>query len=170
MNEPKLSVKVLFVCMGNICRSPTGEGVFRHYVRRAGHESLIQIESAGTIGFHAGNPPDIRMTEAASRRGYRLESRARQVTREDIEDFDLIISMDHDNLMDLENLAGGRRPHIRMLGSYLGGQGGNDTAPPVPDPYYGGPAGFDEVLDMIESACPAILEHCLALMHEKQQQ
>ncbi|MEX2525011.1 MAG: low molecular weight protein-tyrosine-phosphatase [Gammaproteobacteria bacterium] len=168
MNESIQPIRVLFVCMGNICRSPTGEGVFRHYVMQAGHEPLIHIDSAGTIGFHAGNPPDIRMSEAASRRGYMLDSRARQVRAEDIEGFDLIISMDHDNLMDLHNLAGGSRPHIRMLGSYLDGQDSNETAPPVPDPYYGGPSGFDEVLDMIESACPAILEHCLELMREKQ--
>lgn len=167
MNETTQPVRVLFVCMGNICRSPTGEGVFRHFVREAGYESLILIDSAGTIGFHAGNPPDIRMTEAASRRGYTLESRARRVMRQDIDDFDLIISMDHDNLMELHNLAGGPQPHIRMLGSYLDGYDSNDTAPPVPDPYYGGPAGFDEVLDMIESASPAILQHCLDLMREK---
>jgi len=168
MNESTQPVRVLFVCMGNICRSPAGEGVFRHFVSQAGYESLIHIDSAGTIDFHAGNPPDTRMSEAASRRGYGLESRARQVTRRDIDDFDLIIAMDHDNLMHLENLAGGPRPHIRLLGDCLEGYGGNDTAVAVPDPYYGGPAGFDRVLDMIESACPAILDHCLDLIREKQ--
>lgn len=162
MNRTDHIASVLFVCMGNICRSPTGEAVFRHYVEQAGHADRIHIDSAGTIGYHVGHPPDPRMIEAAARRGYVLDSRARQVQRRDIDLFDLIVPMDHDNLLDVEALAGGPRPHIRMLGSFLNG-GDNERAEAVPDPYYGGAAGFDAVLDMIESACPGILEHCLAL-------
>jgi protein-tyrosine phosphatase len=161
------SVGVLFVCMGNICRSPTGEGVFKHYVRKAGHEDKIHIDSAGTISYHAGNPADSRMREAASRRGYSLDSIARPVKDRDIREFDLIVPMDHENLYDLERMAGGSRSHFRLLGSFLDGVTNNRQAPPVPDPYYGGQQGFEDVLNMIEAACPAMLEHCLNLLQKK---
>ena len=153
--------------MGNICRSPTGEGVFRRFVSEAGHDNVIHIDSAGTIGYHAGSPADPRMSEAAARRGYELDSRARQVKAEDINSFDLIVAMDHDNLMDLELLAGQPGSHIRLLGTFLDGVEDNRRARPVPDPYYGGQEGFDAVLDMIESACPALLEYCLQLHRAK---
>lgn len=161
------TVGVLFVCMGNICRSPTGEGVFRAHVRQAGMDRLIDIDSAGTIAYHAGNPADARMRTAAAARGYRLESVARQVQAAEIARWDLIVPMDHENLTELEALAGGPRPHIRLLGSFLPGRDGNAGAPPVPDPYYGGSAGFERVLDMIESACPGMLEHCRLLLGAK---
>jgi protein-tyrosine phosphatase len=167
MTETNSQVSILFVCMGNICRSPTGEGVFRHYVDQAGMTEVIHIDSAGTIGYHSGDPADPRMCEAAARRGYVLDSIARQVTRTDISVQDLIVAMDRTNLRDLERLAGGARSHIRMLGCFLGDGCTNDLARPVPDPYYGGTAGFDFVLDMIESACPSLLEHCLELHHNK---
>lgn len=167
MTDANSQVSVLFVCMGNICRSPTGEGVFRHFVNQAGMADVIRVDSAGTIGYHSGHPADPRMREAASRRGYVLDSIARQVTRTDISDQDLIVAMDRDNLRDLERLAGGARPHIRMLGSFLGDGCTNDLARPVPDPYYGGPASFDFVLDMIETACPPLLEYCLELHRGK---
>jgi protein-tyrosine phosphatase len=160
-------VKVLFVCMGNICRSPTGEGVFRHYVARSGYSSSIETGSAGIIDYHAGSLPDPRMRAAASRRGYTLNSIARQVTRADIGAHDLVIAMDRDNLAELESMANGTSNHIRMLGTFLDGAPGNDSAQSVPDPYYEGMAGFDAVLDMIEQACPAILAHCLELLHEQ---
>ena len=160
-------VRVLFVCMGNICRSPTGEGVFQYYVENAGYSDVIQVDSAGTIDYHAGNPADSRMREAASRRGYSLNSIARQVRPEDIDSFDLIVAMDLDNLMDLQELAKGPRENIRMLGTFLDGAGRNDMARPVPDPYYGGAQGFEEVLDMIEDACPGMLEHCLNILRTK---
>ena len=156
-------IKVLFVCMGNICRSPSGEGVFKHYVDEQGLNAQFQIDSAGTIGYHAGSPADERMTIAAERRGYQLLSIARQVKDADLDSFDLIVAMDADNLRDLEHLAGGPRDDIRLLGSFLPGVTGNDDAPSVPDPYYGGAAGFEQVLDMIEHACPGILEHSLGL-------
>ena len=162
----KNSASVLFVCMGNICRSPAGEGVFRHYVDNSGHKDRIFVDSAGTISYHAGNQADYRMREAASRRGYSLDSIARQVTQGDISEFDLIVPMDHDNLYDLERMAGGPRPHIRLLGSFLEGITDNHSAPPVPDPYYGGEQGFEKVLNMIEAACPSMLEYSLSLMNQ----
>ena len=133
----------------------------------AGHGEVIHVDSAGTLSYHAGNPADYRMREAAARRGYSLDSIARQVTHEDILDFDLIVPMDHDNLSELERMAEGPRSHLRLLGSFLGKQTDNRRSPPVPDPYYGGEQGFEDVLNMIEAACPALLEHCLALLHEK---
>lgn len=160
-------VKVLFVCMGNICRSPTGEGVFRHFVDVAGHSNTIQVDSAGIIDYHTGDPADQRMREAATRRGYSLNSIARQVLPEDIAGFDLIVAMDLDNLMELQRLAKGPRNHIRMLGTFLNGTESNAGARSVPDPYYGGAQGFEEVLDMIEEACPRILDHCLELLKGK---
>ncbi len=156
-------VKVLFVCMGNICRSPAAEGVFIEYLRRSGYDELFHIDSAGTIGYHTGSLPDERMQEAAIRRGYRLESRARQVNKLDMENFDLVLAMDHNNLGDLQQLAGEARDHIRLLGSFLEQVASGNAAPPVPDPYYGGKDGFELVLDMIESACPALLDYCLAI-------
>lgn len=154
-------VKVLFVCMGNICRSPAAEGVFRHYVRQLGHEDRISIDSAGTIGFHTGSPADSRMQAAAKKRGYRLESRARQVSVDDISAFDLIVAMDHDNLRYLKAITGDDTGHIHLLGSFLPECSPNDVIPAVPDPYYGGNDGFERVLDMIESACPGLLQECL---------
>lgn len=164
MTNPIKEVSVLFVCMGNICRSPTGEGVFQHYVEQAGYEDSIRVDSAGTIGYHAGGPADARMQAAAKKRGYSLDSTARQVTRADIEDFDLIVAMDIENLENLDYLAGSRLPHVRMLGSFLDDSDDPVMGRSVPDPYYGGDAGFEEVLDMIESSCPAMLEHCLTLL------
>lgn len=160
-------VKVLFVCMGNICRSPTGEGVFRRYVDNAGYGDSILVDSAGIIDYHAGNPADQRMQEAATRRGYTLTSIARQVLPEDIAGFDLIVAMDLDNLMELQTLAKGPMEHIRMLGTFLNGADSNAMARSVPDPYYGGPQGFEEVLDMIEQACPRMLDHCLNLLNTR---
>ena len=161
MNE----VSVLFVCMGNICRSPTGEGVFRHYVRDAEYDDVIRIDSAGMSGYHVGAQADDRMRAAAIKRGYQLDSIARQVRWEDIDMFELIVPMDHENLADLERLAGGDQPHIRLLGTFLDESFDNYNAPAVPDPYYGGDSGFDAVLDLIERACPPMLEHCLTLLN-----
>ena len=143
------------------CRSPTGEGVFKHFVHERGLNAHFMIDSAGTIGYHAGARADARMSEAAARRGYELHSIARQVTREDLVNFDLIVAMDADNLAHLEKLGDGLQAEIRMLGSFLPDVTSTDDSPSVPDPYYGGAAGFEEVLDMIESACEGILEHCL---------
>ena len=145
---------VLFVCLGNICRSPAAEGVMLDVVDNAGLSDAVQVDSAGTGGWHVGNMADSRMRAAANRRGYDLQSRARQVTADDIEQFDLVIAMDQSNLENLKRLAVGRADNIHMLGEYLDA----DNPPDVPDPYYGGEAGFDQVLDMIERACPEILK------------
>jgi protein-tyrosine phosphatase len=160
-------VSVLFVCMGNICRSPTGEGVFQHYVEYNGYADHFHIDSAGTIAYHTGEPADARMRESAKKRGYQLKSLARKVTQQDLESFDLIVAMDTDNLIELESLAGGAQQHLRLLGSFIEGYSDNYDAPSVPDPYYGGTAGFEQVLDMIESACPTLLSHCLELLNNK---
>jgi len=142
-------MKVLFVCTGNICRSPTAAGVFAHFVREAGLEDSIQVESAGTHDYHAGEAPDKRAQGHARLRVYDLSAlRARQVRKRDFENFDLIIAMDHGHLEILQNnCAPEQRGKIRLLIK------GRD----VPDPYYGGPEGFDRVLDMVEAACLALL-------------
>lgn len=158
------SIEILFVCMGNICRSPTGEGIFRRYVDAAGLIDRIHIDSAGTIAAHTGKPADPRMCAAAARRDYTLDSIARAVVSDDFARFDLIIVMDHDNYRDLLSRAPGRTDHIEMLGRFLPGVDANAVAPPVPDPYYGGAAGFDHVIDLIEQACPALLERCRELL------
>ncbi len=141
--------------------------MFKHYVEQQGMQESIIIDSAGTYAYHCGEPADKRMREVASKRGYRLDSIARKVEQEDISRFDLIVPMDSDNLYDLEQLAGGAQPHIRLLGSFLDGKDSNVMAPSVPDPYYGGMAGFETVLDMIEEACPAMYQHCLLLQDAK---
>lgn len=163
------SVKVLFVCMGNICRSPAGEGIFRHFVDSMDRSENIHIDSAGTIAYHAGEPADRRMREVAARRGYRLESIARVVTVDDLDQFDLIVAMDHDNFAELQRLGRDTNANIRMLGGFIPGVERDALAPAVPDPYYGGGDGFGRVLDMIESACPALLEHCLELLAKRSQ-
>jgi len=162
-------VSVLFVCMGNICRSPTGEGVFQHYIDGRGYADLIHIDSAGTIAYHEGERADARMRDVAARRGYQLLSLARKVTVQDLESFDLVVAMDTDNLMVMESMIGGPQQHVRLLGTFLDGYNNNYDAPSVPDPYYGGSAGFEQVLDMIESACPMMLSHCLELISNKNQ-
>ena len=146
--------------MGNICRSPTGEGVFRALVDREGLVETVGVDSAGTISYHAGSRPDARMTRAAAARGYELGGRARQIRREDLRSFDLVVAMDRENRADILTLAAEGEPvaHVRLLSDFLEGEWPID----VPDPYYGGAEGFDRVLDMIEAACPRILAHLLA--------
>ncbi|MGF1678233.1 MAG: low molecular weight protein-tyrosine-phosphatase [Candidatus Methylacidiphilales bacterium] len=149
--------KVLFVCMGNICRSPAAEGVFRRYVKKRGWQDRIQVASAGTLGAHIGDPPDSRMMAAASRRGCYLESRARKVRREDLEDYDLIVAMDHANESDLKQLFTGKPWEGKLIRfcSLLSGEGKYPDE--VPDPYYGGAKGFEFVLDLLEAGCEPLL-------------
>lgn len=148
-------MRVLFVCMGNICRSPTAEGVLRQRVRAAGLEGRIDIDSAGTGDWHVGKPPDGRACSAARRRGYELGTlRARQVRPDDFQRFDLILAMDHDNLARLRALQpeqGGAELDLLLRRYDLG-------CDAVPDPYYGAEDGFEEVLDLMEQACDALLE------------
>jgi len=151
-------VRLLFVCMGNICRSPTAEGVMRSLLREQGLEEEIEIDSAGTGGWHAGDPPDARATEAARRRGVTLEGAARQVRASDFEEYDLILAADRENLADLHAIAPGAeaRAKVRLLREF---DPASDGAPDldVPDPYYGGPDGFEDVLDLVEAACRGLL-------------
>lgn len=147
-------MKVLFVCLGNICRSPTAEGVFRHKLRAAGLEDRVQVDSAGTGDWHVGKAPDSRTRQAAQRRGYDLSAlRARQVEAADFQRFDLILAMDQSNLRNLQALrpAGAQADLDLYLRRF-------DLAlDEVPDPYYGGEDGFEQVLDLIEQASEALL-------------
>ncbi len=151
------SKSVLFVCLGNICRSPTGEGLLQHLVNHRGLAEQIMVDSAGTANYHSGSRADHRMRAAAKRRGYELMSRARQVTHKDMEMFDLVLAMDQENFHDLESLHSSPTADLKMLSYFLDDQWPAD----VPDPYYGGDEGFEFVLDMIEAACPSILNHLL---------
>ena len=154
MIERKEKISVLFVCMGNICRSPTAEGVFRHFVNEAGLAERIEIDSAGTHAYHIGEPPDRRATAAAERRGVSLsEIRARRVCDEDFERFDHIIAMDEDNQMRLLDQA--PNEHRSKVALFLSFASVNETE--VPDPYYGGGAGFERVLDLVEEASRGLL-------------
>jgi len=151
--------RVLFVCMGNICRSPAGEGVLRKLVETRGLGDRIVVDSAGTIGYHAGEPSDPRMRKAAAQRGYVLDGKARQVRRRDFDTFDLIVAMDRDNLRDLRALdpSGAHSGKIRLLCDFVPDSPVRD----VPDPYYGGAQGFEKVLDLIEEASEHILAELL---------
>jgi protein-tyrosine phosphatase len=147
-------MKVLFVCLGNICRSPTAEGVFRHKVRAAGLEDRIEIDSAGTGDWHVGKAPDARTRAAALRRGYDLSGlRARQVSVADFSRYDLVLAMDNANLRDLKRLRGssGQAELDLFLRRY------ELELDEVPDPYYGGEDGFEQVLDLVERACDGLL-------------
>jgi len=150
-------VRVLFVCLGNICRSPTAEGVMRALVNEAGLQERIELDSAGTGGWHVGESPDARATEAAGRRGIVLEGAARKVRPRDFEEFDLILAMDSSNLRDLQRIAPDEqaREKVRLLREWDPTADGDLD---VPDPYYGGPGGFDEVLDLVQAACAALLK------------
>lgn len=150
-------MRILFVCLGNICRSPTAEGVMRHLVEEEGLSGEIELDSAGTGGWHVGDPPDPRSREAARRRGIVVAGAARQVARADFDDFDLILAMDRANLRDLRALAPPDAPaEVKLLREYdADSVGGGDLD--VPDPYYGGPDGFDDVLDLVEVACRGLL-------------
>jgi len=147
-------MKVLFVCLGNICRSPTAEGVFRHKLQEAGLADLIEVDSAGTGDWHIGKAPDNRTRLAAQRRGYDLSAlRARQVVADDFARYDLVLAMDNSNLHQLSAL----RPlaSVGELDLFL--RRYRLALEEVPDPYYGGEDGFEHVLDLIEQACDGLL-------------
>jgi protein-tyrosine phosphatase len=155
MTDYKEKVSVLFVCMGNICRSPTAEGVFRHIVEQEGLAESIEVDSAGTHAFHVNEPPDRRAQEAAERRGISMSNiRARRVEPGDFERFDYIIAMDRGNLSILIDQADAE--HHSKIRLFLDYTRGNEDE--VPDPYYGGAAGFERVLDLVEEASRGLLE------------
>ena len=150
-------MKILFVCLGNICRSPTAEAVFRTVAAREAPELMIEVDSAGTAGYHIGEPPDLRTRQAASRRGYDMSSlRARIVEPRDFEDFDFILAMDRENLKVLNHRAPVQaRDRVRLFLEFAP----DAATTEVPDPYYGGPNGFEEVLDLVEAATQGLLQH-----------
>lgn len=148
--------RVLFVCLGNICRSPSAEAVFNHFIKKHGMEDLVSCDSAGILAYHAGKPADSRMQRHATKRGYRLTSVSRRFDAQaDFARFDLVIGMDEANMADLKQLANSAtdREKISRMTDYCSKPGYTE----VPDPYYGGAAGFELVLDLLEDACEGLL-------------
>ncbi len=150
-------MRILFVCLGNICRSPTAEVVFRAVASREAPDIVLEVDSAGTAGYHVGEAPDRRTRQAAARRGYDLSAlQARVVEPRDFEDFDLILAMDRENLRALERRAPAQaRARLRLFLEFAPESGISE----VPDPYYGGPNGFEDVLDLIEAASRGLIAH-----------
>jgi protein-tyrosine phosphatase len=150
-------VRLLFVCMGNICRSPTAEAVMRGLVAEEGLDDQIVIDSAGTGSWHVGHPPDRRSTVAAKARGIVMEGAARQVTVGDFENYDLLLAADADNVAALQALApdDAAAAKVHLLREYDPEADGDLS---VPDPYYGGPDGFEHVIDLVNAACRGLLE------------
>lgn len=151
--------RVLFVCLGNICRSPLAEGIFRHLVKLEAVEDQFEIDSAGTSGYHDGDPPDARSAATALARGIVLSGQSRRLLRGDLQSFDYIIAMDDDNIREIRRLAAGTAAsaRIHLLREWdPEARGGG-----VPDPYYGGPRGFEEVHDIVERSCENLLKHLL---------
>lgn len=155
--------RVLFVCLGNICRSPTAEGVMRSLAAERGLDGELEIESAGTGSWHLGEPPDRRATEAAARRGIPLTGSARQVSQADLEHYDYVVAMDRENLEDVRALAVGSETEaepvlLRSFDPEAVASGDLD----VPDPYYGDGDGFEIVLDVVERGCAGLLDEIAA--------
>lgn len=151
-------MRLLFVCLGNICRSPTAEGVMRSLLVSEGLAEVVEIDSAGTGDWHVGHAPDHRSAGAASARGIELSGQARQVAAADFESYDLILAMDRSNHADLLALApGDAQDRIRLLREYDPEAVAADELE-VPDPYYGGPDGFEDVLDLVTRACEGLIE------------
>jgi protein-tyrosine phosphatase len=157
-------MRLLFVCLGNICRSPAAENIMNHLIREAGLEGKITCDSAGTAGYHTGAAPDRRMAIAAKKSGIILEGRARQFQPEDLAKFDLVLAMDEDNYRDILRSVGltTSHPKVKMMCSYAK----NHPDREVPDPYYGGPQGFDYVIELLVDACQGLLQEIKADMPE----
>ena len=151
-------IRILFLCMGNICRSPAAHCVFQKMVNQANLAEQFFIDSAGTIGFHEGNEPDGRMQDALRKRKIPVIGQSRQIRKSDLEDFDLILAMDHSNLMDAQSLnpEGDRHNKIKCFAEYCSDPSIKD----IPDPYYGYEDGFEVVLDLIEDGCQQLFIDC----------
>ena len=161
MNQPhNRPIKILFVCLGNICRSPAAQGVMEHLVAERGIDNDFIIDSAGTYGGHAGDLPDRRMRTHALRRGYNLTHRSRRITGSDFENFDMIVAMDNGNISTLRNMAATieEEQKIIPMAKFLKLHPHNDH---IPDPYYEGSEGFELVLDLLEDGCLNLLESLL---------
>lgn len=156
MNEKK-KINIVFICMGNICRSPTAEAVFRHYIENAGLSEYVLIDSAGTHDYHISEPPDLRAQQAAQQRGYDVSGlRGRQVEEADFYRFDYVLAMDKANLAILQRLAPpASEAQVGLFLDYSRHHAGLE----VPDPYYGDKEGFERVLDMVEDASEGLLHH-----------
>ena len=152
-------IRILFVCLGNICRSPLAESVFRHLARERGVERRFEIDSAGTSGWHVGDPPDARSVATARARGVEVCGASRKLVPDDLRRFDYVVAMDRENLANITRLqtasGGGARVHLLREWDPEPGQ------PDVPDPYYGGERGFEEVHDIVERSCAALLDDLL---------
>jgi protein-tyrosine phosphatase len=164
---PVERIRVLFVCLGNICRSPLAEGVFLHLAQGAGVADRFEVDSAGTGDWHVGERPDPRAEAVARKYGVELPSVARQVTATDFERFDYIVAMDRENLWNLERLArerrgGPPRAKIHLLREDDPDREAGDDRHDVPDPYYGGASGFDQVYQMVHRSAEALLRRLLA--------
>ena len=147
--------KVLFVCLGNICRSPAAEGVFTKMIKDAGLDDRVSIDSCGTAAHHEGESADIRMREHAKRRGYELTSIARGLVRKDFDEFDYILTMDNSNFNNVVALAAdNQKRKIKKLTDFCS----NHPHDQIPDPYYGGPDGFELVLELLEDACQGLVD------------
>lgn len=160
MNKPITKedpFKIVFVCLGNICRSPTAEGVFQHLVNERGLESYFFIDSAGTSAYHIGEPANSKSQKTANQHGIQLKSRARRFESEDLDEFDLILAMDRENYQNIMGLEGnGKYSHKVKLMREYDPKSGNDAE--VPDPYYGGMDGFKNVFDIVKRSCEALLD------------
>ena len=150
--------RLLFVCLGNICRSPAAEGVMQKLIDGQELSERIEVDSAGTSSYHIGEPADRRMLAAAASRGFDLTSRARMVHRRDFADFDMIVAMDQANMQELLSYSEARPERVHKLSDFLEPHWPRD----VPDPYLGGTEGFFTVLDMLEAACPKIIASLLS--------
>lgn len=157
------SVKVLFVCMGNICRSPTAHGVMQHKVNQQGLKNRIEIDSAGTHAYHVGEPSDPRSRALAAQRGVDMEYiRARKISVLDYDAFDYVLAMDEDNLELINYYAPeSHSAKVNLFLDYLNQAGVDQTERVVPDPYYGGESGFEHVFDLVDAGCDALIEHIL---------
>ncbi len=152
--------QILFVCLGNICRSPSAENIMNYLIEKAGLSDRIVCDSAGTGGYHIGSPPDPRMTAAAKQRGIILKGEARQFIAEDFEKFDLILAMDKENYRNIQYVdrRGKYGDKIRLMCDFCR----EHEIKEVPDPYYGGPKGFDFVIDLLLDACEGLLEQIIS--------